>query len=249
MKSRITLILLGLLSFLLFLIINFPASIAYQLSKNNLQGVEMYELTGTVWSGHADSLKFNKKIFHDINWELHPLSLLKAVVSLDLDINDHQYPIKGQLAFAINGDLEANDLTGTVPTDMLQQVPSLSLVSLKGELMINIKTLVVNDDELKSAEGEIRLAQTTLLQPVQAELGNILIKLSNQEEGVLIKIKDQQAPIGIDGTLLLQPERKFNFSAVFRPTVKADNFLVGMLKNISRVKPDGSMVSKYEGSY
>lgn len=249
MKTRTILILLGLFSFLLFMIINFPASIAYQLSKNSIKGVEIYDLQGTVWSGRASSMRVNKQTFQDINWELRPLSLLKAMVSLDINVKDNQYPLKGRLAFAINGDLEANAIKGTLPAKMLQQVPPLSLVSLDGEVLIDMKTLVMNEKELKSAEGEILLAQTSLLQPVQAELGNIRMNLSNENDSVLIKIKDQQAPIGIDGTLIVKPEHKFSFNAVFKPTAKANNFLVGMLKNITRTKPDGSMVSKYEGVY
>ena len=249
MKTRTTLILVGLLSFVLFLLINFPASIAYQFSKNSLKGVDMYDLQGTLWSGHAESMRINKQSFQDINWELRPLSLLKAMVSLDIQVKDKQYPLKGRLAMAVNGDIEAYELKGTLPASMLQQVPSLAFISLDGEVLIDMKTLVMNEKEIKSAEGEILLAQTSLKQPVKADIGNIRMNLSNEKDNVLIKIKDQEAPIGIDGTLLLKPENKFSFNAVFKPTVKANNFLVGMLKNITRTQPDGSMISKYEGAY
>ncbi len=249
MRTRSILILTGVLVFLLFLLVKLPASIAYPLIKNSINGPDMYGLEGTIWSGRAASLKTMEHTFRDARWEFHPLALLGGDIDMDIDIRDRQYPLKAAVSAGLNGDLEAQQLQGTLPAAILQQFPALALIRLSGELQLNIKHMLLVDNEARIADGEILLSQAHLQQPLQTKIGNILLNLSHQDNQVLVKIKDQQAPIGIDGMLTLQPGHKYNFRAKLKPGTNADNLLLTMLKNISRIEPDGTMNIQYQGVY
>jgi hypothetical protein len=249
MKTRSALILTGLLVFLLFLLVKLPASVAYPLVKNSINGPEMVGLKGTLWSAEATSMQFMNHTFHDVHWELHPLALVVGSVDMDIDIRDQQYPLKAAVSKGIGGDLEAQQVQGTLPADILQQFPALALIRLSGELQINIKRLLLVDNEPRAADGEVLLSQAYLQQPVQTKIGTILLNMSHKDNQVQIVIKDQQAPIAIDGVLRLQAGHKYNFTAKLKPGASADNFLLSMLKNISRIEPDGTMNIQYQGVY
>jgi len=130
MKTRSTLLLTGLLVFLLFLLIKLPASVAYPLIQGAVNGPEMLGIKGTLWSGQAASIQYMNHTFQDARWEFHPLALLTGSIDMDIDIRDQQYPLKATLSAALNGDLEARQARGTLPAELLQQFPALALIRL-----------------------------------------------------------------------------------------------------------------------
>ncbi len=250
MKTRRALTLTGLLIFILFLVVKLPASVVYPLIKDSIKGPDLAGLKGTIWSGQATSIELMNQRFQNIYWEFHPLALLTGNVGIDIDIRDPQYPLQAAVSTGLGGDeLEAKQIKGALPAAILQQIPALALLRLSGVLHINIRHLLLVDNEPRAAAGEILLSEGHLQQPVKTLLGNILLTASQQEEQILVKIKDQQAPISIDGTLNLQAGRKFNFSAKLKPGSKANNMLVGMLRNFARMEADGSMKIQYQGIY
>ena len=244
------LILTGLLIFLLFLLVKLPASVAYPLVKNSINGPDMVGLKGTLWSGQAAGMQVMNQSFQNVYWEFHPLALLAGSVNMDIDIRDPQYPLKADISTGIvSGELEAEQVKGKLPAGILQQLPALALVSLSGELHINIKRLLLVDNEPRAADGEILLSQVYLQQPLQTKIGSIQLTMSDQDNQLQVKIKDQQAPIAIDGTLKLQAGHKYSFSAKLNPGANADNTLVSMLRNVSRIEADGTMNIQYQGVY
>jgi hypothetical protein len=250
MKTRSALILTGLLIYLLFLLVKLPASVAYPLVKNSINGPEMVGIKGTLWSGQATSMQVMNHSFQDVYWEFHPLALLVGSMDMDIDIRDSQYPFKADISTGIiSGDLEAQQVHGKLPAGILQQFPALALISLSGELHINIKRLLLVDNEPRAADGEILLSQAYLQQPLQTKIGNILLNMTDKDDQVQVKIKDQQAPIAIDGILELQAGHKYSFSAKLKPGANADNSLISMLRNVSRIDPDGTMNIQYKGVY
>jgi len=249
MKNRFLLVVVGLLCFLLFTLVKLPASIVYQLAGQDIQGFEMRNIEGSVWSGQAGSLRLLGQEFQQAHWTLNPAALLLGNMSLNIEVKDREYPVKGKVIMGFNGDMEAQDLKGTLPASLLNQIPVLAFIQVSGNMIVDLDSLLYTDKELQDAQGKLMLEQGFLQQPVQTELGNIRMNLETRPEGIKVKIKDQQAPIGIDGDLLLNPGHKFSFKALFKPTVKADNFIISMLKNAGKLHPDGSMTVQYEGAY
>lgn len=249
MKNRLLLISIGLSCFLLFMVVKLPASIAYELAGKRIQGLEMQQLSGTAWSGQAGSIKVLGHSFRSLHWTLNPLALLVGDVALDVDIRDVDYPLKGDINLAYNGDFQAQGLKGRLPADLLNQIPVLAFIRLSGNMIIDMQSISYLQKELQQAQGNIMLEQGYLQQPVQTELGTIKMNLDTRPGVITVNIKDEQAPIGIDGQLLLNPGHKFSFKALFSPTVKADNVIISMLKNAGKLHSDGSMTIQYEGVY
>jgi len=248
-SNRFPLIMIGVISFTIAAIAMMPARVAYRIFSPAKSNIQLHQIKGTIWSGQANRLYAMKHSFSNIQWQLQPLDLLLGAMTLDLQINDSNYPLKGTISRGFGGTLQANNLKATLPASLIQQAPYASFLGLSGTLRLDIPKLAANEDELKSVEGNVRLINGQISAPLQGNIGNLNFQLSTNQNGVLIKITDQQAPIGINGTVRLKPQKKFNFNASFTPRANADAFLVTMLKNAGQPQTDGSLLIKYDGRY
>ena len=249
MKSRTRLILLGVTGFAVSLVSLLPASIAIQMAGVNSKDVQLIKPSGTIWNGEAQSLLMMRQEFNSVEWQVNPLSLLGGSGNVDVRSNDDDYPLTGNISLGMNGDVDAENLRGILPASMLGQFRAMALVSLDGKLGIKIKDLLIENQAISSVNGEIVLNQGRLTAPVNTALGDIKLVLSEQKGNVRVDIKDQGAPIGIEGTLILRPGNKMSFNALLSPGANADQFLMTMLKNVATPQSDGRLKVQYDGVY
>ena len=95
MKSKVSWIIGGILAFLLFAIAYMPAvQVIGRLSLPN--NVSISGVSGSLFSGKAQTVVVNSLPINNVKWELNPLHLLLGKVKLDLkagnirDKNDRQ---------------------------------------------------------------------------------------------------------------------------------------------------------------
>jgi general secretion pathway protein N len=249
MKQTPLLIAVGLLFLILFLVIKLPASVAYYFAKDHLTGLQMTNLAGTVWDGRASRAVYHGQAFSNVQWQLSASALLIGKTALTISSNDPRYPLDGDVSRSGEGDLSIHKLTGTMPASLINTIPALAWMKISGDVILNIDSIEMVDHQLKRANGKILIEQGQLIQPVKTLLGTIAVDMTTEGEQIKILLKDQQAPIGIDGQLLLTPPRQMQFNGKFIPTTRADNFLVSLLKNTGQLQSDGKIVINYQGKY
>ena len=79
-------ILIGVFSFLFFLLSSIPASVVYPYWKDmfgNKVPVEMNSVAGSVWDGQAGTLKFQKHQLQKVQWDFSVLSLILGQLKVD----------------------------------------------------------------------------------------------------------------------------------------------------------------------
>jgi len=226
-----------------------PARIAYRLFSPANAPIQLQHIKGTIWSGQAEKLVTMKHEFSKLQWQIHPMSLLMGDISLDVQIKDPDYPVQTSVIRGFGSGIQLDNLRAVLPASIIQQIPAASFLSIDGTLNMKITRLTADDNGLSSAEGEIRLDDSKLTSPIQGVLGTLRFQLSNKQDDILVKITDQQAPIGVDGSLRLKPQKKFSLRASLTPRANADAFLVTMLKNAARPQQDGSLLIQYNGVY
>jgi len=249
MKSRTKLILLGISVFVISLIMLMPASFALQMAGTGNSGVRLINASGTIWNGKADSVVAMQQEFNKIEWQIHPLSLLVGNLNVDIRSLDDDYPLQGNISVDLDGNVEAEDINGILPASIIRQFKGAALVGLEGKMSIKLKNIAIDNQIISSVNGEIFLSQGQLVSPVNATLGDIKFVLSDQKGNVHIAIKDQGAPIGIEGTLVLKPGNKMSFNAYLSPGANADQFLMTMIKNVATPQSDGRLKLQYDGAY
>ena len=247
--SRFSLILVGIISFSIVAIATMPARIAYSFFNSPDNKIQLQDISGTIWNGQANRLQTLGHSLSTLKWQLHFVDMLLGDITLDVQISDSDYPLTSTVTRSFGGEIRAKDLKAILPASILRQLPYGSLVSLNGLLNINMPNLTLSDNNLTSAQGKISLADGQFLAPIQGTLGNLQFQISNKDDDILITMNDQQAPIGINGTLRLKPKHLYSFKGSFSPRANADAFLVTMVKNAARQQPDGSFLIQSEGRY
>jgi len=247
--SRFSLILVGIISFSIMAIATMPARIAYSFFNSPNSKIQLQDISGTIWNGQANKLQVPGHSFSNLKWQLHFVDILLGDITFDAQVSDSDYPLTSTITRRFGGELSVKDLKAILPSSILRQLPYGSLVSLNGLLNINMPYFTLSDNNLTSAKGKISLTDGQFLAPIQGTLGNLLFQISNKDDDILITMNDQQAPIGIRGSLRLKPKHLYSFKGVFTPRANADAFLTTMIKNAARQQPDGSFLIQSEGRY
>lgn len=118
-KKNIKYILIIGLLYLLFLITNLPASVV--LSAVNLPGnLTLSLISGTVWSGKAQQLRYAGISFGAVSWNLHPLNLMLGELSADISIVKNEQYIKTAANISTSGKIELQETRFSIDLSSLQ---------------------------------------------------------------------------------------------------------------------------------
>ena len=88
MKAFWRLPLAGVAAYLLILLITLPADRVARLLEQNITGLDLQSVSGTLFSGKADRVVIHGLGMGPVTWSLRPLSLLLARLEYRLDLKD-----------------------------------------------------------------------------------------------------------------------------------------------------------------
>jgi len=247
--SKRLIIILSSIFFLVSLVVLMPASVVWQLLKNEMPGIQLSHVEGSIWSGRAATISGMGETFQNLTWELYPAHLFMAEVKLDLQVKDKTHPLKALVVMDFNSNVQISNMKGRLPARILQQIPATRIVNLEGLFNFEMRQVIINKQGVKQADGIVLLEKANLIQPVQGFLGNLRFIIASKKDQIHIKIDDMNAPIKVKGNLNILNNHRFNFDARLTPTPAADNFLVSLLRNSARRNNDGSYVIQYNGAY
>lgn len=138
-------ILLAIFSIFFFVVALFPANLAWNLlPKSVSQGLplKVQNVGGTLWDGFAVG-KMNRgpvRGTHVLTWDLNPLRLLMADVSIDLGAEGGAYKVDGSAHYGAFGK-GVSDLNGEVDIALINDVLKQFGAKASGELVIQNMTL------------------------------------------------------------------------------------------------------------
>lgn len=155
-KRNRSLIVVGILAYVVFLLALFPINIAYKLVEPKGLPVSVEALSGTLWNGEA-IVKQRDLGRLDLNWELSPLSLLVGQVSAKVDVKSQKANLKGAVNASASGVVEISDTKGFVSADLVNQFIRRQRASLAGDFELMGLNLIydVNAKHAESASGRL----------------------------------------------------------------------------------------------
>jgi len=152
-------ILLGVVSFFLFLIAMLPANLLWRGASSAFEDKvpgKIESVNGTIWDGFF-VLNVTNKALRDrylVQWELHPLALLMAKVSLSLHVESSKGVLNGDgyLGLLSSG---VSGLSGNVDANIADHLLSQAGASVGGLLTLKDITIVIADKQIDSASGHL----------------------------------------------------------------------------------------------
>lgn len=210
MKRALGYGLLGLAAFLLFLLLRVPANlvtdqVGARLSDFSVQGVE-----GTATEGTMLGARWRGARIERLTWRWRPLALLRGRLEFDLSADDPEIKLTGNAAMGLGRQARFRDLAGRLPLSRLGNLAGN--LPLQGTVEFALPELDLGaTGRPLVARGTVRLLNLrTALNP-PTSIGDFVIQLDSTSEDVRGKIKDNNGPLALDGTLSLLPDGRYRF--------------------------------------
>lgn len=243
------LILFGVLAYVAFLVVSFPADRVYQFWKaeaGKQQPFALSHISGSVWSGHAGQALINGQRLEGLSWSLQPWALVAGKVALTWGAKLADGFGEGQLAAGLQGEIEMDLLKARLPLEQVS-VKALQALRPKGTLNLNLKDVVWTGQALTSAEGRLvwNGASINFLQDL--EFGDLVLNLETTPEGVKGVLSDGGGPLQAEGVLTLKADGKYTFSGSFAAR-GGDQALSRALRSLGRPGADGKVRVSQSGN-
>ncbi len=214
----------GLVSYSGFLIANMPAERVWQYLPTEQLPVNMSGITGTPWSGAAESvtLTMSRKLLSlpSIRWQIEPASLLKGEVQVSVELGNAASPVEGQGAVVVNRQmLRLNNVELDTTAQWLVAATGGKVPGeVKGNVFLELDELIVNDKGCLTIDGTAELTNSGLASPFgQFDLGNSTAELSCQNNNLTAKVSQKSSIISSYGDFQISTNGRYTFTGKMTP--------------------------------
>jgi len=200
----------GLVFYLLFLIIEVPASwFAWGLNRYTQGTVRLDPIAGSLWSGNGRLvIYYPQTVPHDLGsaeWRINPLWLFAGRVQLSLQSNHQDRQIKTTLGLARNSFM-LKDTEAEFPAAFVAQLYTpLSLISPRGKVRISTAELMVAPEKLEGNAALEWLNAGSGLSSVQP-LGDYRLEIAGAEKNAKLKLTTLRGDLEFTGQGQWQPQ-------------------------------------------
>ena len=250
MKIRYYL-LIGIVSYLLFTLINTPAATVLSLVENQVSlPVKFYGVQGTIWQGQTDRLMMQGgPPIDNLRWKLQPSALLTASIAADVQAQLKQQNMIGHVQVNSSGDIEASDLRARLEASVIQQLAAIPFGQLDGVFNIDIASLQASQQSMPRAEGRISWKNAKLTMMETVDLGEVLFELKpGKQDSLDIVVGNKGGDISISGQANVMNNKRYTVDISFTPQRSASANVTQSLGMFARRQSNGSYRFKQSGS-
>ena len=247
-RHWLKLTLLGVTAFIATLIATFPAVQAWQLLAPRLSlPATPYQLSGTIWSGHAGTLLYRSRDMGALQWQLAALPLLTGRVALQWALQQPDGNLSGGVS--VNGnDITLRDVSGRLPASQLMLFNQGLPIAVDGELSLNFASVQLPDKAAPIIDGTMVWNRALLVAGQAMPLGDLKLTLQpGAQGGSEGRISDAGGPLEISGTVTLDNNRRYRIDAHLRARPSADGGLTKALGMLGRPDARGFVRLQYQG--
>ncbi|MDO6459329.1 type II secretion system protein N [Granulosicoccaceae sp. 1_MG-2023] len=255
MKRLLQYVLTGVIAYILFFALRFPASAV--ISRVDTQPARLDGVSGSVFNGRIATVTLpntalptgpDEFLIENVSWGFAPLRLFSGAGAADVAFDAYQGTGEGRVAQRFNGVSEVKDFhyaTGARGINVLLD----PLAEVAGELSIDIDSLTLREQLLESMTAVIEWRDAALIRPLPARLGRVEIQIEPKQAGShLASIRASGGELIIDGTVTLALNGDFNTDLTIRPAPEASRELTDMLRAMARPASDGSFRVRRSGN-
>ena len=119
---------LGIVAYLLFLLYSLPAQhvVGWFEESASAQGLSLTDITGTVWSGSAERISYQRTPLGRLEWDFKPSRLLLGKLAYDIELRDTGQQLQATFltglgeGYSLHG-IDAQWLASRLPEGLLQR--------------------------------------------------------------------------------------------------------------------------------
>ncbi len=207
MQYRSHLIKIGVLTFIVGIILFFPARVAYQWfapAELSLSGI-----SGSVWNGRAREGDANGVYLRNLQWHIRPLDFATLKLGFAVSTTLASGFIEGDIAIGVTGSIVARNISASIPLRTLQA--SIGMPGLQGSLSAQFDVLKLEAGLPVTADGVLEVSN--LIAPLidRNSIGGYKAEFVTQESGVFASVEDTDGVVDLAGSLRVSSDRSYLF--------------------------------------
>ena len=235
------LLLAGAAAYLLMLLITLPADRVAKLLEQNLIGLDLQSVTGTLFYGKADRVVIGGLGMGPVNWSLRPLSLLLARLEYRLDLKDPAFRGKGVVGTGLSGHVYLHDLQAELKPDPLVNHFSPLTVQTSGDVKLLIESMVFVDGFPRELSGHVDWVDARIIEPLAMSLGHVEATLHSEEDSLVCHLSGT-GETALSGDLSLTREDDYRLNLLLTPGAEVSADIVDGLKTFAEARPGGAFL-------
>lgn len=232
-------ILVALAFFLVSLLWNLPASFVWDRIKHQLPAqVELYGLTGTLWSGRVNLIEADGIDQGSLRWSWRPSGLLGGAIELDLVWMPRKGDVRATAQIGMNS-LTLENVTGRLDAAAMASVNKAPFL-LEGAWLLDVPVLALRDMEhVADAQGRLVWESAAGGLPTAMPLGDLAADLEANDGWLEFTLSDQGGPLGLEGSARWRPGQAMALDTRLQARANAEAGLVGALTLLGKPGADG----------
>jgi hypothetical protein len=230
-------VLLGLIIASVAVIFALPASLAARFMPAQMHAEDF---SGTLLHGAAGKISINGRDAGAIEWQVHPLSLLRLAVVADIHWVKVSFLIDGTVELKVGG-LAARDIKGGGPVEDLQSLGFAA--GWKGSAALTFSIIKGTFAKLEAAEGKIDVANISSFSIAEgSDLGSYELQLGPQsiapDGSISATVNDKGGPVEAQAQIRFSPATRTGMlSGTLKERPEASPALRNQLSNLSQLRP------------
>ena len=229
------------LAYFTFLIYLAPAAPIVKLLINDNDDISVSTITGSLWSGNAESLSINNHELKDAQWSFTAWRLLTAEISFDINASYKNNPVSGSLGTSITGKRLLHDFTASIKAFEAGKLADILIGELDGLLNIQIDEASWTPGTVPEISGTIFWKKAAYIVAEKADLGDVTILFSKNDTSPLIaNIENIPGHLSVKGDIAVNDEGHYQLGVSLKPTKDASRNLRNSLKLVAKPLPDGN---------
>lgn len=206
-RSKRGLITTGILTFIIGLLVMFPARVAVHWlvpAQIAVAGID-----GTVWSGQAKEASFGGMYLRDVSWSINALRLLTGELSYRVIATPVSGFLESDIGLGLGGGISLSNLTAALPLDLFEDLSAIR--GLQGSASFNFERVEIVDNLAVVADGVLQVADLTVPIIARDSLGGFKAEFFTQNNGIAASIEDTDGVLDLAASLQIKKDRSFEF--------------------------------------
>lgn len=234
----------------LFLLIKFPAGVAYEFGVAGTPLSRSFvfdKLEGTIWNATVQNLRVNRVLLGRLRWNLNPLSLLLGGISSEVDFRSTDGFGTGNLEIGMGGSLQIENARVSLPVESLAPLMYGVPVKPEGDLNLNIESLRRVPAERLNIEGKVTWTGAAIQFRDKVNLGDLSAVFSPVDNGSRGILSDAGGPLSVEGSLQIDADGKYQLRMKLAARDRNNRQLADSLSLLGRADRQGKVNINYNG--
>jgi general secretion pathway protein N len=233
----------GITTFVVGLIIFFPARVAYHwVAPPNVQ---LSGLSGSVWNGGAREASADGIYVRDLRWRLRPLMFFTGKLGYAFEASPASGFLDANVAIGFGGRIVMSDVSAALPLQALEQ--SLGITGIRGNVSLQLDRLILHDGFPVEAAGVVEVANLQVPAINRSSIGGYRAEIFTQDSGVAASVEDTDGVIDLAGSLQLSADRNYQFVAQLAAKAEAPASVRQQMQFLGSANDRGQHELRLEG--